>query len=122
MHYKYCPLCGELISRPDWHRCRGIGAVPNLDLDNTIIISGNAVPTPEPEPQAVPHDREDPNDYAQPSHLKHMSEQMKEHERMCVSCSYFKCYGMRTRCVEYRNLQEIQAFWRKRIDEQNTAK
>jgi hypothetical protein len=60
-------------------------------------------------------EQKDPRDYAQQSHLEHMSKQLEEHELMCVSCSYFKQYGMRTRCVEYRNMQEIQAFWRKRV-------
>ena len=98
MKYNICPHCGGPVIALGFHRCRGIGAIPSV--------------------QPAAQEPRDPHDFAQPEHLGNMSRYMEEHEQTCESCSYFKQYELRTRCVEFRKLQDIQAFWAKRVEVQ----
>jgi len=63
-------------------------------------------------------EQRDERDYPRAENLEHMSQHMQKHEQTCVSCSYLKQCGFKTRCVEYYNMQEIETFWRKRIEVQ----
>lgn len=104
MKYHICPLCGGPVVAAGFHRCRGIGSVPESELLQ-------AKPATPPEPR-------DPHDSVQASHLDNMAQRLEEHERTCESCSYFKQHERITRCVEYRNLQQMQTFWKKRVEAQ----
>jgi len=84
---KPCPDCRELVFLHVNHYCRG----------------------------TMSQEEKDPRDYAQQSHLDTMERHMKDHELECVSCSYLKQCGFKTRCVEYRNMKEIYVFWEKRV-------
>jgi predicted RNA-binding Zn-ribbon protein involved in translation (DUF1610 family) len=139
MNYSNCPLCGQPIFRQDFHRCRGIGAIPAesftlsapdrqwitpdglqycpacgapmLQPDHTCRKVKPEPPTEAAMKQAMLVDK----DTLKFDHVKRLALLMIEHEQMCEKCLFFAERGSKVRCAEYLNMNKVCSKWQKRV-------
>lgn len=50
--------------------------------------------------------------------LKHLEDIMKEHETMCVMCSYWVGQDSDNRCDEYQIMRDIRHKWGTRLNDE----